>query len=63
MNQAETERVEAQNRKLLAENQKVKIYLRNSIQLVFVSDQRKDRDHEKGIKCHGENAWGEEKLD
>ena len=56
MNQAETERVEAQNRKLLAENQKVKIYLRNSIRLVFVSDQRKDRDHEKGIKCHGENA-------
>ena len=38
MNQAETERVEAQNRKLLAENQKVKIYLWTSIRFVQIKE-------------------------
>ena len=38
MNQAETERIEAENRKLLAENQKVKIYLWTSIRFVQIKE-------------------------
>ena len=60
MNQAETraelQRIEAETMEMEAENQKVKIYLRTSIRLVFVSDQRKDRDNEKGKGGHGEKA-------
>ena len=66
MNQAETraelQRIEAETMEMEAVNQKVKIYLR-TVFIVFVSDQRKDRDNEKGKGGHGENAWGEEKLD
>ena len=70
-NQAEAERVEAQNRKLLAENQKVEIFPLvllpfltdfDLTQCIFVSDQGKDPKHERGVKCHDEDAGGEEKL-
>ena len=75
-NQAEAERVEAQNRKLLAENQKVEIFPLGLLpflireyqtdfdltQCIFVSDQGKDPKHERGVKCHDEDAGGEEKL-
>ena len=74
--QAETERVEAQNRKLLAENQKVMFHVALDIltdkeanlgkvsektQSVFLVE-GKDRKHERDVKRDDEDAWREKKL-
>ena len=74
--QAETERVEAQNRKLLAENQKVMFLVSLDIvndkeaNLGKVSEKTqsafsvegKDRKHERDVKRDDEDAWREKEL-